>query len=263
MALNWAVPEEMVGSRMTAARVTCGAICLSSSSHLPLKPYSKTMKPVMLPPGRERLSTKPAPTGSGTSANTIGKVRVTWYNTITLMVFSAKTTSGASATNSCAYLRARSATFSCQRMSIRTLRPSLQPNCCKACWNAATRAWPYGSSAARFMSTPMRSGCCARAASGHVTAAPPSVVIKVRRVVTRSPRRRGRAASAPPSRPIAQRSALQLALEFVEEPPIGRIGDDLVGGRLDHARFAQPQRIEPDRVLGIVVPPLRVWDLLE
>src|SRR6516165_2202897 len=93
MALNWAVPEEMVGSRMTAARVTCGAICLSSSSHLPLKPYSKTMKPVMLPRGRDRLSTKPAPTGSGTIANTIGKVRVTWYNAITLMVFSAKTTS--------------------------------------------------------------------------------------------------------------------------------------------------------------------------
>src|SRR5215831_3227618 len=34
--------------------------------------------------------------------------------------------------------------------------------------------------------------------------------------------------------------SLKLALEFVEEPPIGRIGDDLVGGRLDHARFAEP-----------------------
>src|SRR5262249_40315908 len=73
MALNWAVPTEMAGSRMTAARVTCGAICLSSSSHLPLKLYSQFMKPVMLPPGRDRLSTKPAPTGSATPANTIGK----------------------------------------------------------------------------------------------------------------------------------------------------------------------------------------------
>jgi hypothetical protein len=30
----------------------------------PLKPYSKLMKPVTLPPGRDRLSTNPAPTAS-------------------------------------------------------------------------------------------------------------------------------------------------------------------------------------------------------
>ena len=40
------------------------------------KLYSNCMKPVALPPGRARLSTKPAPTGSGTIANTIGTVRV-------------------------------------------------------------------------------------------------------------------------------------------------------------------------------------------
>src|SRR6516164_4111931 len=113
---------------MTAARVTCGAICLSSSSHLPLKLYSQFMKPVMLPPGRDRLSTKPAPTGSAAAANTIGKVRVTRSNAVTLTVASAKRMSGVSATNSCAYPRARSASFSCQRMSIRTLRPSFQPD---------------------------------------------------------------------------------------------------------------------------------------
>ena len=38
------------------------------------------MKPVALPPGRARLSTKPAPTGSGTIANTIGTVRVACSN---------------------------------------------------------------------------------------------------------------------------------------------------------------------------------------
>ena len=32
---------------------------LSSSSHFPLNSYSRLMKPVMLPPGRARLSTKP------------------------------------------------------------------------------------------------------------------------------------------------------------------------------------------------------------
>ena len=46
------------------------------------------------------------------------------------------------------------------------------------------RACASGSSAARFMSTPMRrirSGCCARAASGHAAAAPPSSVMNSRR----------------------------------------------------------------------------------
>jgi hypothetical protein len=69
-----------VGSRRTAARVTPGAICLSSSSHFPLMPYSKLVKPVALPPGRARLSTKPAPTGSVVSVNTIGTVPVTCSN---------------------------------------------------------------------------------------------------------------------------------------------------------------------------------------
>ena len=45
-------------------------------------------------------------------------------------------------------------------------------------------------------------GCCARAASGHAAAAPPSSVMNSRRFI-RSPRRRGRAASAALSRPSA------------------------------------------------------------
>src|SRR4029453_11716720 len=50
IAANWAVPEVMEGSRMTAARVIAGAICLSSSSHFPLVPYSTKENPVVLPP---------------------------------------------------------------------------------------------------------------------------------------------------------------------------------------------------------------------
>ena len=71
---------------MTAARVTPGAISLSSSSHFPLMPYSNRVKPVALPPGRARLSTKPAPTGSVTCANTIGTVRVACCNGATVEV---------------------------------------------------------------------------------------------------------------------------------------------------------------------------------
>ena len=46
-----------------------------------LQPFSAqtvfhTIKPVVFPPGRARLSTKPLPTGSMTVTNTIGTVRV-------------------------------------------------------------------------------------------------------------------------------------------------------------------------------------------
>ena len=64
MAPNWAFPEGLPVSRKTAARVTLGAICLSSSSHFPLRLYSYSKKPVVFPPGRAKLSTKPLPTGS-------------------------------------------------------------------------------------------------------------------------------------------------------------------------------------------------------
>src|SRR5262249_16870875 len=61
---------------MTAARVTRGAISLSSSSHFPPRPYSNEVKPVALRPGRAKLSTNPAPTGSAMPTNTIGIVWV-------------------------------------------------------------------------------------------------------------------------------------------------------------------------------------------
>jgi hypothetical protein len=46
---------------------------------------------------------------------------------------------------------------------------------------------PYDSATIRRI----RSGCCARAASGHAAAAPPSSVMNARLLI-RSPRRRGR-----------------------------------------------------------------------
>src|SRR5262249_11801437 len=73
---NWPIPEATGGDQRTATRVTWGAICLGSSSQLPLKLLSNCMKPDAFPPGRDRLSTKPEPTGSGTIAKMIGTVRV-------------------------------------------------------------------------------------------------------------------------------------------------------------------------------------------
>src|SRR6476659_7563555 len=114
-------PGDTAASRKTAARVTWGAISLSNSIHFALKVYSNAMNPVALPPGRARLSTKPAATGSPTAGNTTGTLRVTCSKGRTVEAPAARMTSEASATNSAAYLWALSALPLVQRISIRIL----------------------------------------------------------------------------------------------------------------------------------------------
>src|ERR1700674_2159916 len=55
---------------------------------------------------------------------------------------------------------------------------------------------------------------------------------------------------------------LQLLLQLVEEPPVGALGDQLLRARLDHARLVQAERVEADRVLGAVLAPPAVGDVL-
>ena len=142
IAANWPIPAARAGSRRTATRVRLGAISLSNSSHFPLRLYSNALNPVVLPPGRERLATNPAPTGSMTLANTIGTLRVIRCNAATLALAEARMTSGASATSSSAD-RLRSASPTGQRISIFTLRPSVQPKCRSPSTNAAQPGLPF------------------------------------------------------------------------------------------------------------------------
>ena len=55
----------------------------------------------------------------------------------------------------------------------------------------------------------------------------------------------------------------QLAFQFVEEAPIGVLGDDLLRRRLDQTVFMEAQRVEADRVLGIVFAPSIVGNIVE
>ena len=64
------------GLKMIATRLMLGEICFNNCSHFPATAGSRLLKPVMLPPGFERLVTKPSPIGSETTAKTIGIVRV-------------------------------------------------------------------------------------------------------------------------------------------------------------------------------------------
>src|SRR5262245_42321175 len=75
IAPSWPLPDARPRSRRIAASVTRGTSSLSSSSHFPLMPNSNTENPVILPPGRAKLSTNALPTGSATCANTIGTLR--------------------------------------------------------------------------------------------------------------------------------------------------------------------------------------------
>ena len=206
MTANWLVLKPWVVSRSTATRVTPGAICLSSSSHFPLMLYSKIMNPVTLPPGRARLSTKPAPTGSTTIVNTIGTVRVACSI--------GPTARGATGQDDVGRERGQFRRVSANFGGISRGPANVDPPRCGR-WSSPIAPAPAGtprhgpeiaaSSAAAGRSTPtrrMRSGCCARAASGHAAAAPPRSVMTSRRLI-RSPRRRGRAAIGGTVRPSA------------------------------------------------------------
>ena len=71
------VPQGAVsGLKRMAACVVAGAISLRTSTVFSTNVASMLMKPVTLPPGCARLATNPLPTGSDTTMNTRGIVRV-------------------------------------------------------------------------------------------------------------------------------------------------------------------------------------------
>ena len=115
--------------------------------------------------------------------NTIGTVRVACSNGAALEGPAARMTSGASATNSAASLRIASASAAAQRMSIRTLRPMIQPDCSSACWNAPMRACQLDRSQprARARRCAASAPAAARAHERPRAAAPPSSVMNSRR----------------------------------------------------------------------------------
>src|SRR5215203_1967238 len=76
------------------------------STHLPPISGSNVLNPVVFPPGLERLSTKPAPTGSVTTTNTIGTVVFSCLSAARPDVPFTTTTSGRSGATSFACTRA-------------------------------------------------------------------------------------------------------------------------------------------------------------
>ena len=58
-------------------------------------------------------------------------------------------------------------------------------------------------------------------------------------------------------------SRLHLALELVENAPIGVLGNERLRAGLDQPSFIQAQRVEANRILGIVIPPDVIASLVQ
>src|SRR6185436_2706406 len=70
-------------------------------------------------------------------------------------------------------------------------------------------------------------------------------------------RRRGR----PPE--ASAQSSLEFLLQFVQEAPVGSLRDQLLRRALHHSGLPQPQRVEPDGLLRVVVAPLAIRQLTD
>src|SRR5688572_13970765 len=62
---------------------------------------------------------------------------------------------------------------------------------------------------------------------------------------------------------LSHGSRFQLALELIEKAPIRTLGNNLIRAGFDEARFLHTQCIEPQRVLGIVLPPSVISDIFQ
>ena len=175
----------LFGFTRRAIRVAPGRTSCSSSSRLATSSTPIKVAPVTFPPGRPRLDTKPALTGSEAVVNTIGIVFVAAIAArIATSLAPAQMTATLRLTRSAAMAGSRSNWPSAQRYSMATLRPSAKPASPRPRWNPAMRS--VHCAADTPCSTPITgiAGCCARAASGHVAAAPPRSAMNSRRFMS-------------------------------------------------------------------------------
>jgi hypothetical protein len=153
----------------------CGAMSLRISSHLPPRENSKAENPVALPPGFDKLCTKPWPTGSLTCTNTMGIVRVARVTAVTPGVVETKITSGCHSTSSFAeglhqLSVIRPAVVDLNRATIhpsQILKRTLERFDARLSFWIASDEPPISTLMRRI-----RTGCCARAASGQAAALP-------------------------------------------------------------------------------------------
>ena len=146
---------------------------------------TRTLTPVTLPPGRLRLATRPSLTGSSPVAKTIGIVVVAALAASAAGVLPPVDDHGHLAADQIGRQR--------RQPVVLALRPAIFDRDVAALDVAGSRSGPGGTrpracancGGMLAMRNPITgiAGCCARAASGHAAAAPPSSVMNSRRLI--------------------------------------------------------------------------------
>ena len=127
------------GDRRSPTRASLGTASLSISSLLVFSSGAKPASPVTLPPGRARLATKPAPTGSPAFAITMGMVVVALFAANAVGAPETTIRSTLRRTNSAASSGRRSGFCSANRYSMVIFFPSIHPSLLSSCRNASKR----------------------------------------------------------------------------------------------------------------------------
>src|SRR5262249_52832809 len=173
---------EFFGLISTPKRVAFGSSSCNRPNRFAVISTFINVIPVRLPPGRFRLVTRPAWTGSLPVPKTIGIVLVAALASITAAVLCGATiTATRRRTRSAANSGSRALLLCAQRNSIATLRPSANPVSPKPPRNADTRCAAGSGEPASIYPIIGTFVCCARAVSGHAAAAPPSAASNSRR----------------------------------------------------------------------------------
>ena len=126
-------------NRRSPTRASLGTASLSISSLLVFSSGAKLESPVTLPPGRARLATRPAPTGSPAFAITMGMVVVALLAANAAAVPATTIRSTLRRTRSAASSGRRSFFCSANRYSMVIFFPSIHPSLLSSCRNASTR----------------------------------------------------------------------------------------------------------------------------
>ena len=158
MTANWPMPlRGMAGSRRTATRVTPGAISLEQLQPFPAQAVFELHE-------TGGIAARPRQAVDEAGADRIGDDREHDRHGAGRLqqrphgraCHAARMTSGASATNSAACLRMSCGIAVAQRVSIRTLRPIVQPSSLQPLQERRDTGLNSASSAAAGISTPMR-----------------------------------------------------------------------------------------------------------
>jgi hypothetical protein len=131
-----AIKLGLVGLARIANRWRPGTISRNNWTRLPAESGDWSERPVTSPPGRARLATKPAATGSPDTAKTIGICGATCFITMESLVDDVTIRSTLSRTNSAAISSSCLGRPAAQRDSIVIVWPSIQPSSRSRCKNA-------------------------------------------------------------------------------------------------------------------------------